>query len=213
MQQLKPTCLGISPAIKPIVVDEAGQPVPKGTAGYLCFTLPQPAQTRGFWREDDSRYLQTYFPYGTQFWWHGDIVQVDEENFWFHQGRADDVLKVAGRRTGPGEIEDIIGRIPAVQESAVIGVPHPLKGEEMIVFAVLKPDTVISTHAIKQHVIDSFGKPYEPAMIYLVVDLPKTRTGKIIRRLIKQHYLGEAQGDTSSLSNPEVLNALPQKSL
>ncbi len=211
MQPLKPTCLGISPAINPIVVDDTGNPVAKGTPGYLCFTLPQPAQTRGFWNEDESRYLQTYFPHGTQFWWHGDIVQIDEDGFWFHQGRADDVLKVAGRRTGPGEIEDIIGRLQAIQESAVIGVPHPLKGEEMIIFAVVKPDMIITTQVIKQHVIDSLGKPYEPAMIYLVADLPKTRTGKIIRRLIKRHYLGESLGDTSSLSNSEALNTLPHQ--
>jgi len=211
MQPLKSTCLGITPAIAPIVVDDEGKPVPKSTSGYLCFTLPQPAQTRGFWNEDESRYMQTYFPHGTHLWWHGDIVQVDDEGFWFHQGRADDVLKVAGRRTGPGEIEDIIGRIQAVQESAVIGIPHPLKGEEMIVFAVLKPNLAISTEVIKQHIVDSLGKPYEPGIIYLVNDLPKTRTGKIIRRLIKRHYLGEPQGDISSLSNPESLNVLPQR--
>src|SRR4029079_16238699 len=147
------------PAIAPTIVDDAGQPVPKGTPGYLCFRLPQPAQTRGFWNEDYSRYLQTYFPHGMHLWWHGDIVQVDDEGFWFHQGRADDVLKIAGRRTGPGEIEDIIGRIQAVQESAVIGIPHPLKGEEMIVFAVLKPNTSVETQIIKQHIVDSLGKP------------------------------------------------------
>lgn len=207
----KPTCLGITPAINPIVVDDAGNPVPEGTPGYLGFTLPQPAQTRGFWNEDDSRYLQTYFPHGTHFWWHGDIVQVDEDGFWFHQGRADDVLKIAGRRTGPGEIEDAVGRHPAIQESAVIGVPHPLKGEEIIVFAVPKPDATVTPQAIKAHIVDCLGKPYEPGMVYLVADLPKTRTGKIIRRLIKRHYLGEPQGDTSSLSNPDALNALPRK--
>src|SRR6185369_9424676 len=130
---------------------------------------------------DDSRYLQTYFPHGTSFWWHGDIVQVDDDGFWFHQGRADDVLKVAGRRTGPGEIEDIMGSLPAVQESAVIGIPHALKGEEMIVFVVLKPNGDVSPQTVKLHIVDSLGKPYEPTMIYFVVDLPKTRTGKIIR--------------------------------
>ncbi|MBI1277159.1 MAG: AMP-binding protein [Anaerolineaceae bacterium] len=210
MQPQKPTCLGLTPAINPLVVDDNGQPVPKGTPGYLCFTQPQPAQTRGFWNEDDSRYLQTYFPHGKQFWWHGDIVQMDDDGFWFHQGRADDVLKVAGRRTGPGEIEDIINRLAAVQESACIGIPHPLKGEDMIVFAVLKPNAAADPQVIKQHIIESLGKPYEPAKVYLVTDLPKTRTGKIIRRLIKRHYLSEPHGDTSSLSNPEALNALPQ---
>ncbi len=210
MQPLKPTSLGISPAIHPVVVDDVGQPVQAGASGYLCFTLPQPAQTRGFWNEDNSRYLETYFPHGNHLWWHGDIVAVDQDGFWFHQGRADDVLKIAGRRTGPGEIEDSISRLQAIQESAVIGIPHALKGEEIIVFAVSKPGTSISMDDITHQIVDKLGKPYEPGKVYLVGDLPKTRTGKIIRRLIKRHYLGEPHGDTSSLSNPDALDNLPQ---
>lgn len=210
MQPLKPTCLGRTPAINPIVVNEQGQPTTNGNSGYLCFTLPQPAQTRGFWNEDNQRFLQTYFPHGTQLWWHGDIVQVDKDGFWFHQGRADDVLKVAGRRTGPGEIEDVVSQLQGVQEAAVIGIPHPVKGEEVIVFVVPKPNTSLSIIEIRSHVIERLGKPYEPGMIHLVSELPKTRTGKIIRRLIKKHYMGEPQGDNSSLSNPEVIAMLPR---
>ncbi len=211
MQPIKPICLGITPAIHPIIVDENGQPAPANTPGYLCFTLPQPAQTRGFWREGTSRYLETYFPHGNEFWWHGDMVMVDEDGFWFHQGRADDVLKVAGRRTGPGEIEDVVGQIAGVQESAAIGVPHPLKGEEIVVFVVPKPSIIITASEVTKRIIDGLGKPYEPAAVHLVNDLPKTRTGKIIRRLIKRRYLGEPDGDTSSLTNPEALEAIPRQ--
>ncbi len=210
MQPLKATCLGRTPAINPIVVNEQGQPTTNGNSGYLCFTLPQPAQTRGFWNEDNQRFLQTYFPHGIQLWWHGDIAQVDKDGFWFHQGRADDVLKVAGRRTGPGEIEDVVSQLQGVQEAVVIGIPHPVKGEEVIVFVVPKPNTSLSITEIRSHVIECLGKPYEPGMIHLVSELPKTRTGKIIRRLIKKHYMGETQGDTSSLSNPEVIAMLPR---
>lgn len=212
-QPQKPTCLGQTPAIGAIIVDDDGRLLTQGTEGNLCFTLPQPGQTRGFWREDDSRYLQTYFPFGPDFWWHGDRVEVDEDGFWFHRGRGDDVLKVAGRRTGPGEIEDVLNQHPAVQESAVIGIPHPLKGEEIVVFAVVKHGATLTTDDLRLRIIESLGKPYEPGAIHIVNELPKTRTTKTIRRLIKQHYLREALGDTSAVANLSVLLALPCRPL
>ncbi|MCK9927571.1 AMP-binding protein, partial [Frankia sp. Mgl5] len=104
IQPLKPSCLGATPAVGAKVVGEDGNPVPPGTPGYLVFTCPQPAQTRGFWRSK-QRYLDTYFPLGEEMWWQGDMVMVDEDGYWFHLGRADDVIKVSGRRTGPGELE------------------------------------------------------------------------------------------------------------
>ncbi len=211
MQPQKPTCLGVTPAISPVIVDDGGQPVPRGTQGYLCFRLPQPGQTRGFWKENNTRYLETYFPHGEHLWWHGDMAVMDEDGFWFHRGRADDVLKISGRRTGPGEIEDAINQFPGVLEAAVIGVDHPIKGQEIIAFAVPKGGVSLSGEAVRKHVADALGKPYEPGKVYFVVDLPKTRNAKIIRRLIKQHYLGEKLGDLSSLVNPQALDDLPRK--
>ncbi len=208
VQPQKATCLGPTPAVGARVVDEAGQPVPPGKPGYLVFTCPQPAQTRGFWN-DQKRYLDTYFPLGNEMWWQGDMVMVDEEGYWFHLGRADDVIKVSGRRTGPGEIEDVLNQHPGVMESAVIGVPDPLKGEEIVVFAVPKPKATLTPEELRQHVAASLGKPYEPGAVHLVADLPKTRTQKIMRRLIRQAYLGEPAGDTSSLTNPAALGLLP----
>lgn len=208
LQPLKPTCLGVTPAVGARVVDEQGKPVPPGTPGYLVFTLPQPAQTRGFWK-DPKRYLDTYFPLGSELWWHGDMVMVDEDGFWFHLGRADDVLKVAGRRTGPGEIEDVVNRHPAVLESAVIGVPDPVKGEAIVLFVVPRPGKRPSPEEISRFVADELGKPYQPGVVHVVEDLPKTRSQKILRRLIKEKYLGLPLGDTSSLMNPEALDALP----
>lgn len=209
MQPLKPTCLGLLPAVGAVAVDENGQPAAPGAPGYLGFTLPQPAQTRGFWREPDARYLETYFPFGPHLWWHGDVVEVDSDGFWFHRGRADDVIKIAGRRTGPGEIEEVINQCPGVLESAVIGAPHPVKGEEMIALVIPRPGSNPRAADIRAFVVDRLGKPYELGRVYFVSDLPKTRTAKIVRRLIRQHYLNEPLGDTSSLMNPEVLQALP----
>jgi acetyl-CoA synthetase len=210
IQPQKPTCLGRTPAVGARVVDEFGADVPPGKPGYLVFTVPQPAQTRGFWK-NRQRYLDTYFPLGTEMWWQGDMVLVDEDGYWFHLGRADDVIKVSGRRTGPGEIEDVVNQHPAVLESAVIGVPHPIKGEEIVVFAILKPGAQLEAKALQQHVAAALGKPYEPGEVHFVKDLPKTRTQKIMRRLIKQKFLGEALGDTSSLMNPTALDILPCK--
>jgi len=211
-QPQKPTCLGQTPAIGAFIVDDEGRPLPPGNEGNLAFSLPQPAQTRGFWREDDTRYLETYFPFGEHFWWHGDRVEVDEDGFWFHRGRADDVLKVAGRRTGPGEIEDILNQHPAVRESAVIGIPHALKGEEIIAFVVLRPGANLAQDTLRGHIIEALGKPYEPGRVHLVAELPRTRTGKTVRRLIKQHYLEQPIGDTSGIGNIAALSALPRKS-
>lgn len=208
----KPTCLGRTPAVGAMVVDEAGIPVPPGKPGYLVFTLPQPAQTRGFWK-DKERYLKTYFQVRQDQWWQGDMVVQDEDGFWFHLGRADDVIKVSGRRTGPGEIEDVANQHPAVLESAVIGVPHPLKGEEIVLLAVLKPGAAIDAAELVNHLVQSLGKPYAPGEVHFVRDLPKTRTQKIMRRLIRQKYLGEALGEMSSLLNPGSLELLPRRIL
>ncbi|UFJ42495.1 AMP-binding protein [Brevibacillus humidisoli] len=211
VQPQKPTCLGQTPAVAAKVVDEQGNPVPAGQPGYLVFTVPQPAQTRGFWK-DRQRYLDSYFSLGEQMWWQGDMVMVDEDGYWYHLGRADDVIKVSGRRTGPGEIEDVVNQYPGVLESAVIGVPHSIKGEELIVFAVVVPGSDVAADGLRKHVADSLGKPYEPSEIHLVQDLPKTRTQKIMRRLIKQRFLGLPMGDTSSLMNPLALDMLPCRS-
>jgi len=213
MHSLKPCCLGETPAVGPMVVDEQGQPVPKGGSGYLVFTLPQPAQTRGFWK-NPQKYLDTYFPLGKELWWQGDMVRVDEDGFWFHLGRADDVIKVSGRRTGPGEIEDVLNAHPGVFESAVIGVPHPVKGSEIVAFVVANPGVQgaqVEEAELISRVADALGRPYEPGAVHTVKELPKTRTQKIVRRLIKQRYLGEPLGDTSSVMNPDVIGNLPTR--
>ncbi|HZG15589.1 MAG TPA: AMP-binding protein [Candidatus Bathyarchaeia archaeon] len=207
----KPSCLGRTPAVGAKVVDEHGIEVPPGKPGFLVFALPQPAQTRGFWKGAD-RYLDTYFQLSADLWWQGDMVMVDEDGYWFHLGRADDVIKVSGRRTGPGEIEDVVNQHPAVLESAVIGVPHALKGEEIVLLVVLKPGAALTEEELVRHVVQALGKPYEPGVVHFVGDLPKTRTQKIMRRLIRQKYVGEPLGEMSSLLNPGALELIPMRS-
>lgn len=189
------------------VFDEEGKPV-RGEVGYLVCKKPAPSMTRGFWK-DPARYLETYWSKWPNVWYHGDWASVDEDGFWFLHGRADDVIKVAGKRVGPAEVESILNEHPAVYESACIGLPHELKGEEIACFIVLKPGYAVSEELegqLKGMVVEQLGKPFEPKYIKFVADLPRTRSGKIMRRLVKAVVLGKELGDTSALENPEALN-------
>lgn len=207
---LKPTTLGYPGLGMDIdVFDDAGNSV-RGQIGYLVCKKPAPSMTRGFWK-DPERYLKTYWSRWKGVWYHGDWAYVDEDGFWFLFGRADDVIKVAGKRMGPAEIETIVNSIPAVQESACIGVPHELKGEVVWVFVTLKPGYKPSEELEKEiidRVVKEFGKPFKPDRIVFVPDLPRTRSGKIMRRLIKAVVAGKELGDTSALENPDSLDGI-----
>ncbi|RLI82250.1 AMP-dependent synthetase [Archaeoglobales archaeon] len=206
---LKPCCIGRTPGMDVDVFNDEGRPV-RGEVGYLVCKKPTPAQTRGFWKDPD-RYLKTYFSRWPNVWYHGDLIYVDEDGFWFHRGRADDVIKSSGRRLGPAEFEEVLLSHPAVAEAAAIGVPHPVKGSAVVCFAVLKPGYQPSEKLrdeLKKIVAERLGKALTPDDIKFVEDLPKTRTMKVMRRLIKAKYLGEELGDTSGLVNPEALDAV-----
>ena len=190
--------------------DEAGYPV-RGEIGYLVCKKPFPSMTRGFLK-DRERYLETYFSKWPDVWYHGDWAYVDEEGFWFLQGRADDTIKIAGKRVGPAEVESALNGHPEVSESAAIGVPHEVKGESLVCFVVLKhpPLKVSDTLGgdLKNRVVQVLGKTLAPEKIEFVTALPKTRSAKIVRRLIRKKYLGEPLGDLSSVENPESLDAI-----
>ena len=119
------------------VVDEAGASV-RGAVGELVIRAPLPGMTRGFW-QDRERYLETYWSRIPGTWVHGDWAIVDDDGYWYIQGRSDDTLKVAGKRVGPAEVESAAVSHPAVLEAAAIGVPHEIKGEVVVVFCVLRP--------------------------------------------------------------------------
>lgn len=209
---LKPTTLGYPGLGMDIdVFDDAGNSV-RQQIGYLVCKKPAPSMTRGFWR-DPERYLKTYWSRWKGVWYHGDWAYVDEDGFWFLFGRADDVIKVAGKRMGPAEIETIVNSIPAVQESACIGVPHELKGEVVWVFVTLKPGYEPSEELEKEiveKIIKEFGKPFKPDRVVFTPDLPRTRSGKIMRRLIKAVVAGQELGDTSALENPDSLEKIKE---
>ncbi len=204
IQELKPCSLGgPAPGMATECVDEHGVPV-RGRKGYLVCTRPSPSMTRGIWG-DPERYLETYWSRFPGMWYHGDWASVDEDGHWFLHGRADESMNVAGRKVGPAEVEEAMMQHPGVAEAAVIGVPDELKGEAIIGYAVAKPGTAIDPLAVGATVVDLLGPTLRPREILVVADLPKTQSGKIVRRLMRQKYLGEPLGDLSTVANPSAL--------
>jgi len=191
------------------VFDDDGKPI-RGEMGHLVAKKPAPSMTRGFWNEPD-RYIQTYWSKWPNIWYHGDWAFIDEDGFWSLHGRSDDTIKIAGRRTGPAEIEAALIEHPAVSEAATIGVPDEIKGEDIVCFVVLnpdyKPDESLRTE-LKGQVVKIMGKTLKPRDIKFVKDLPKTRSAKIVRRIIKSTFLGKEVSDTSSVENQKAIEEI-----
>ncbi|HUE99920.1 MAG TPA: AMP-binding protein [Anaerolineales bacterium] len=197
------------PGIAADVLDENGNPV-RNAVGELVITAPWIGMTRGFWK-DKQRYLDTYWSRWENIWVHGDFAAIDSDGLWYILGRSDDTIKIAGKRLGPAEVESILVRHESVVEAAAIGVPHEVKGSELVLFAVLKPGLRPNDdlrQELKGMVVSEMGKPLAPKSILFVSDLPKTRNAKVMRRMIRSAYLGQEPGDTSSLVNPQAMEEI-----
>lgn len=207
---LKPTAFsGPVPGMAADVVDEEGRSL-RGQVGELVVRQPWIGMTRGFWKDPD-RYIQTYWSRFPDVWVHGDWAAVDADGLWYILGRSDDTIKVAGKRLGPAEVESVLVGHPAVSEAAAIGVPDPLKGQEVVCFCVLKPGYAPDEglrEALKERVAQHLGKPLKPREVRFVRDLPKTRNAKVMRRVIRAAYLGQDPGDLSSLENPAAVEEI-----
>ena len=204
IQPLKPCSLGgPAPGMAAEVVDESGAPV-RGRTGYLVCTKPAPSMTRGLWQAPE-RYLDTYWSRFPGMWYHGDWASVDEDGHWFLHGRADESMNVAGRKVGPAEVEQAMLQHAGVAEAAVVGVPDEWKGEGIVGFAVVRPGATVDPAAVCTTVAEILGPMFRPREVRLVAELPKTQSGKIVRRLLRQKYLGEPLGDLSTVANPSVL--------
>ena len=202
---------GPCPGMAADVVDEKGRPV-RGIVGELVIRKPWPGMTRGFWRDPatpDGRYFQTYWSRFPNTWVHGDWARIDDEGYWYIEGRSDDTLKIAGKRVGPAEVESAAVAHPAVSEAAAIGVPHAIKGEAIVVFVVPRPlhhPTDELARSVQDKIAEILGKPLRPEAVRFVTQLPKTRNAKILRRVIRGAYLGKQDlGDLSSLDNPAAV--------
>ncbi|HKZ76192.1 MAG TPA: AMP-dependent synthetase, partial [Actinomycetota bacterium] len=193
--------------------DAEGRPVGPGEVGELVCRQPWPSMARGIWG-DPERYLDTYWRRWPGVWVHGDWASVDEDGFWFLHGRSDDTMSVAGKRLGPAEVESILAGHPAVAESAVVGIPDPIKGEAIWCFVVAKPghDTGDPlADELSGLVAQDLGKAFKPSRIVFVPELPKTRSAKIVRRAIRATVSGEDPGDLSSLENPSAIEAIARE--
>jgi acetyl-CoA synthetase len=191
------------------VFDESGKSL-RNEIGHLVCKKPGPSMTKGFLK-DPARYEETYFSKFPGVWYHGDWAKFDEDESWFLFGRSDDTIKVAGKRVGPGEVESALVEHADVAEAAVIGVPHEVKGEALVCFVVLNPgkqETPELSKELRELVAKSLGAVMRPEIIHFVHVLPKTRSGKIVRRTIRAKYLGENTGDLSSVENPDALEPI-----
>jgi acetyl-CoA synthetase len=209
-EQVRPAPAGPGLGMAVDVWNEQGSPI-REEVGYLVATEPAPSMTRSLWN-DPERYLEAYWSTWKDVWNHGDWAIIDEDGQWFLRGRADDTLNVAGKRLGPAEIEGVLIETGLVSEAAAIGIPHDVKGEAIVCFVVLRPPHAPS-EAMTRDLIDAvarhLGKLGRPERVLYVEDLPKTRSAKILRRLIRSKYLGQEElGDLSSLQNPKALHAI-----
>jgi acetyl-CoA synthetase len=212
IKELKPCSLqspGLGMAVD--VFTEGGYSVDPGEVGFLVCKKPAPSMTKGF-LHDKQRYLDTYFSKFRHVWNHGDWVVRDADGHWYMRGRADDTIKIAGKRTGPAEIESSLCLHPFISEACAIGVPDDIKGEVLVCLVVLKKgigETAFIKSDLKNWVMHHLGKTLKPQAVHIVSVLPKTRSGKIVRGVIKKKYLGQDLGDMTNLENPHLLKELP----
>jgi acetyl-CoA synthetase len=189
------------PGIEAEVVDETGKPVKEGEEGYLVLKRPWPAMLRTIYGDPD-RYVNQYWSKYPGLYFTGDSARKDEDGYFWIIGRVDDVIKVSGYRLGTAEIESALVSHPAVAEAAAIGLPHEVKGQAIHAYVLLKQGREPSEALIeelRQHVGHEMGPIAKPEKITLVDKLPKTRSGKIMRRVLKARAQGLPEGDVTTL--------------
>jgi len=197
------------PGLQADVLNDDGKSL-SGKGGHLVIKTPWPAMLRTIYKNPE-RYIKTYWGKFEGVYLAGDVSRKDEDGYFWIQGREDDVLKVAGHRIGTAEVESALVAHNAVAESAVIGTPDALKGEAIVAFVTLKSGQIPSEEmkdALVKHVRNEIGPIATPSRIIFVPDLPKTRSGKIMRRVIKALAKNEDPGDISTLANPEVVELI-----
>jgi acetyl-CoA synthetase len=201
------------PGITAEIRDGLGRPVETG-GGLLTLTQPWPSMLRGIYG-DRERFIETYFSrWKDGSYFTGDGARRDEDGFYWLLGRVDDVLNVAGHRLGTMEVESALVDHPSVAEAAVVGRPHEVKGQAVAAFVTVKEGIKVSPELIdelKEHVVKKIGAIARPDQILFAADLPKTRSGKIMRRLLRDIASGKAPGDTSTLADPNVVAKLKEE--
>ncbi|MFF1382033.1 acetate--CoA ligase [Arthrobacter sp. NPDC058288] len=201
------------PGIAVDVVDEAGESVPNGAGGYLVIREPWPAMLRGIWG-DPERFKETYWSRFETMYFAGDGAKKDDDGDVWLLGRVDDVMNISGHRLSTAEIESALVSHPAVAEAAVVGAADETTGQAVVAFVILREDAVDSGDAIVQelrnHVSKEIGPIAKPKTILVVPELPKTRSGKIMRRLLKDVAEGREVGDATTLADNTVMAQIAQ---
>ena len=204
------SCTKPLPGVVPEIVDDHGKPVERGRGGWLVLTQPWPGMLRGIWG-DDERYKEAYWSKVPHKYLAGDNSRCDSDGYYWIMGRIDDVLNVSGHRLSTIEIESALVSHPAVAEAAAVGRPDPIKGEAIAVFVVIRqgePNDALKAE-LRKHVRKEIGALAQPDDVRFTASLPKTRSGKIMRRLLRDIAAGkESTGDTSTLEDFTVLAKL-----
>ena len=200
------------PGIDACLLNEAGHEVKVG-GGYLALRKPWPGMLRGIWGNRE-RFVKAYFSKWEHIYFAGDGAKRDDDGYFWLMGRVDDVMNVAGHRIGTMEVESALVDNPMVAEAAVVGVHHDLKGTAIAAFVTLKagfhPSDEVASD-LKEHVVKKIGSIARPDKILFAADLPKTRSGKIMRRLLRDVAEGRALGDTTTLADPNVVRMLKEQ--
>ena len=197
------------PGIRATILDNAGE---EAHAGFLAITTPWPSMLRTVWG-DDQRFRDTYWSKWENVYFPGDGAKQDEDGYFWILGRVDDVLNVAGHRIGTMEVESALVDHPVVVESAVVGKAHEIKGESIAAFVTTKEGVETSDELLaelREHVGQKIGAIAKPELIVFTAELPKTRSGKIMRRLLRDIAEGRAVGDTTTLADPAVVRRLQE---
>lgn len=194
------------------IVDQDGRSVGPGEVGELVMRQPCIGTTRGLWR-DPARYIENYWSRIPGLWVHGDWASRDVDGSWFIHGRSDDTIKIAGKRTGPAEIEALLLATRRVSDAAAVAVPDPVKGSAVVCAVVAGPNETPGPElasALSDAVVTGLGGSFRPKQLLFVRDLPRTRNLKTMRRVIRAVLLAETPGDLSALVNPEAVEELKE---
>jgi acetyl-CoA synthetase len=201
------------PGVSAEVVDDAGNPVPNGSGGYLVLTEPWPAMLRTLWG-DDQRFKDTYWSRFPGRYFAGDGAKKDEDGDIWLLGRVDDVMNVSGHRLSTTEIESALVSHPKVAEAAVVGATDETTGQAVCAFVILRESAgdggTEIVQELRQHVAKEIGAIAKPRQIMVVQELPKTRSGKIMRRLLRDVAENREVGDVTTLADSTVMSLIQQ---
>ena len=197
------------PGVSAELIDDDANTVSRG-GGYLTLTRPWPAMLRGIWGDPD-RYQETYWSRFEGRYFAGDGAKLDDDGYLWLLGRVDDVMNVSGHRISTTEVESALVSHPAVAEAAVVGATDPTTGQAVIAYVILRGGEDVGAQDLRNHVAAEIGAIAKPKQIYITPDLPKTRSGKIMRRLLRDVAEGRNIGDTTTLADSSIVDELQAK--